>query len=210
MITEAPVKPASEEEALRRTRSGLDTQELLAAWKLEKDLPVAGLNREERLYRHYTRYNWERFTRVTALYTPTSALVEAVRGIEGPMTWLFLTENWCADAAYSLPVVLAAAEAHGDTTVRYLLRDANLDVMERYLTGSARSIPILAAFDHEGNEVLRWGPKPRALAHHRATLVASGADGRAVSAGTIAWYDDDGWLEVEKELTVALGELAKD
>lgn len=199
-IRQVPVHPASEAEAYEETLQGLSYAEMLGEWESEVGLPLKGLNREERLYRHYSRYNWERMERVQSLYQPSNGLRNAAASHAGHQTWLFLTENWCADAAYSLPVVKTAAEAHGDADLRFLMRDSHLDVMERYLTGTARSIPVLVVFDSEGKELVRWGPKPKALAAHRADLIAQGADGRAVSAASIAWYDDEGWLAVEQEL----------
>ncbi|MFT4605663.1 MAG: hypothetical protein ACI9W4_002407 [Rhodothermales bacterium] len=197
--------PVSEQEAFKRAQAGLKLKELLEAWKDEVEAPLTGLDREGRLYRHYSRYNWDRMGRLEAVYAPSEALIESLTSAPGPLTWLVITENWCADAAYSLPVVRAAAEAHGNSDLRFLLRDTNLDVMDRYLTGGSRSIPIVVVFSASGQELLRWGAKPKALADHLGLLKADGADGRAISAATIAWYEDEGWLEIERELK---GELA--
>ena len=41
-------------------------------------------------------------------------------------------------------------------------RDDNPAIMNQYLTGTSKSIPILAAFDLEGKELFRWGPRPAA------------------------------------------------
>lgn len=192
--------PVSEREAFERAKAGLTLTDLLEAWQLEVEAPLTGLDREGRLYRHYSRYNWDRMARVEKVYSLSDDLRQTLGRMPGRLTWLVITENWCADAAYSLPVVRAAAEAHGDSDLRFLLRDANLDVMERYLTAGARAIPIVVVFSEEGEELLRWGAKPRDLADHRKQLMSEGADGRAVSAATIAWYEDNGWLEVEREL----------
>jgi hypothetical protein len=35
--------------------------------------------------------------------------------------------------------------------------------MERYLTGSARSIPIVIVLDEDWHEIGHWGPRPAAL-----------------------------------------------
>jgi hypothetical protein len=200
--------PVTEREAFDRAQEGLTLTELLKMWQTEVDAPLTGLDREGRLYRHYSRYNWERMGRVEAAYKPSDSLLEALPDASEALTWLVITENWCADAAYSLPVVRAAAEAQGNSDLRFLLRDDNLDVMERYLTGTSRSIPIVAIFSAQGEELLRWGPKPDALAKHRTTLKAEGADGRAISAATIGWYEDEGWLEIEQELERKLAGLA--
>jgi hypothetical protein len=55
----------------------------------------------------------------------------------------------------------------GDETelfpLRLLSRDANPDVMDRYLTEGTRSIPIVIALDRDFREVGHWGPRPAAL-----------------------------------------------
>lgn len=201
------MNPVTEREALERAKTGLTLNELLDAWQQEVEAPLTGLDREGRLYRHYSRYNWERMQRAQAQYEPSEGLIAALSATPEPLTWLFITENWCADAAYSLPVVRAAVEAHGQSELRFLMRETNLDVMERYLTGSARAIPIVAVFSASGAELLRWGAKPKALAEHRTKLKDAGADGRAISAATIAWYEDQGWLEIERELEGAFAAL---
>ncbi|MBO6577358.1 MAG: thioredoxin family protein [Rhodothermales bacterium] len=199
MIDTDLIVPVSMSEAYDLTRKGMTTEQLLAEWQQLAEAPLRGLDREERRYRFYVRYNWERFNRVTESFELPESF-QALMRLQGAQTWLFLTEHWCADAAYSLPVVLAAAEAAPSAEVRFLLRDDNLSVMERYLTKKARSIPVLAVFDAQGNEILRWGSKPLALDVHRKELQASGADGPTVSAATIKWYEGEGWLEVAREL----------
>lgn len=172
----------------------------MAGWQHLVEAPLKGLGREERRTRHYIRYNWDRFQRVSAAYRMSPEAQETFGAMQGQQTWLFLSEYWCADAAYSLPIVLAAAKAHGNVEVRFLMRDENLDIMERYLTSGGRAIPILATFDADSQERIKWGSKPGLLARHRKALQQSGSDGAAVSAATIDWYEAEGWLEVEREI----------
>ena len=197
----------TESEAFERTREGMTLTELLDAWKAEVEAPLTGLDREGRLYRHYSRYNWDRMNRAEAAYTASDGLRETMSTLPENLVWMVITENWCTDAAYGLPVFRAAAAAHGNSDLRFLLRDTNLDVMERYLIGGARSIPVLAVFTADGEELLRWGSKPQALADHLEKLKAEGADGRAISAASVAWYENDGWLEIERELELKFGSL---
>lgn len=76
---------------------------------------------------------------------------------------LALTEDWCGDAANSLPVVAHLAR-HYEINFRCLERDANLELMDQYLTdGRSRSIPVLIAMDCDFNQLGWWGPRPSEL-----------------------------------------------
>ncbi|SET33667.1 Thiol-disulfide isomerase or thioredoxin [Oceanobacillus limi] len=70
-----------------------------------------------------------------------------------------LTEDWCGDAMLNIPILLRLAEKT-NMSVRMLLRDQNLELMDQYLTnGKSRSIPIFIFIDQDGNEVAKWGPR---------------------------------------------------
>ncbi|RWZ54862.1 thioredoxin family protein [Halobacillus fulvus] len=76
-----------------------------------------------------------------------------------------LTEDWCGDAMLNIPIYLRIAEVSHIPT-HFLLRDQNLELMDRYLTnGRSRSIPIIIFFDNTGKEVGRWGPRAPELQH---------------------------------------------
>lgn len=76
---------------------------------------------------------------------------------------LALSEDWCGDAANSLPVVAHMARHYG-VELRVLERDANLELMDQYLTdGRSRSIPVVIALDCDFNELGWWGPRPTDL-----------------------------------------------
>lgn len=72
---------------------------------------------------------------------------------------IVLTEDWCGDAMLNVPILLRVAEK-ANIDVRMLLRDQNLELMDKYLTnGKSRSIPIFIFIDQNGNEVAKWGPR---------------------------------------------------
>ncbi|MFS0751033.1 thioredoxin family protein [Oceanobacillus sp. 1P07AA] len=72
---------------------------------------------------------------------------------------IVLTEDWCGDAMLNIPILLRVAEEN-DMSVRILLRDDNLELMDQYLTnGKSRSIPIFIFIDEDGKEVAKWGPR---------------------------------------------------
>ena len=53
------------------------------------------------------------------------------------------------------------AEVQPNITLRFILRDENLEVMDAFLTNGGRSIPKLIVTVGEDNEVVKsWGPRP--------------------------------------------------
>jgi hypothetical protein len=76
---------------------------------------------------------------------------------------LVLAADWCGDASNTVPVLARLADLVPDMELRVLDRDANPDVMQRYLTDGTRSIPIAIALDREFHELGHWGSRPTAL-----------------------------------------------
>lgn len=76
---------------------------------------------------------------------------------------LVLAEDWCGDAANTVPVLARLGAEVDNVDVRILKRDADPDVMDRYLTNGARSIPIAILLDADFNEIGHWGPRPNEL-----------------------------------------------
>lgn len=111
-------------------------------------------------YLFYAKLNLQRMHR----WDKTFELREDVRKhmeALAPQQWWVITEGWCGDSAQNLPAIARMAEASGGkVALRIVLRDDNPGIMNQYLTGTSRSIPILAAFDNEGKELFRWGPRP--------------------------------------------------
>ena len=151
--------------------------------------------------------------------------------IDHPQLWMVLTEPWCGDSAQCLPCLDILAEIHAYITMRFLLRDDNLDIMDHYLTDGKRSIPLLVAFDPEGRNCSAGAlgpPKPRR--YDAATAEGSGQTrhagktapvlraqpgprpGRRIGgrAGRNTWtdtvmilYQDNHWLAVDKPTGMA-------
>jgi arginase family enzyme len=76
---------------------------------------------------------------------------------------LVIAEGWCGDASNTVPIVAKLAEAVPGLELRVIERDANPDVMDRYLTNGSRSIPIVIALDENFQELGHWGPRPSEL-----------------------------------------------
>jgi hypothetical protein len=122
----------------------------------------------------FSKLNLHRTERILRTWRPSADLEALVGELAGPQTWLVLTEAWCGDSAQCLPMIVRLAELAPDVTLRILLRDDNLEVMDRYLTDGKRAIPKLAAFDAEGAELFRWGARPAAAQAVMDEAVAEG------------------------------------
>lgn len=193
----------------RRPHNGLTNDTFRAAMAEHAAKPLAGLDRTARRYVFYARYNQERSGRVEEAYDVPARLREAVEKIDAPQLWMVITEDWCSDSAYALPVIVEAAALNPLIELRILLRDDNLDVMDQYLTGASRSIPKLVAFSEDGEELFQWGPRPREAQDLRERLKSEGLSGSEISKTLIAWYDDGGWRQVDGELTLVLEGIAR-
>jgi hypothetical protein len=76
---------------------------------------------------------------------------------------LVLVEDWCGDASNTVPPLARWADESASAELRILRRDENPEVMNRYLTNGARSIPIVIVLDEHLKEVGHWGPRPTEL-----------------------------------------------
>ncbi len=77
-----------------------------------------------------------------------------------PRHLLVLAEDWCGDAANTIPVLAKLAEQAPGLELRVLRRDEHPAVMDQYLTNGSRSIPIVIALDADFRELGHWGPRP--------------------------------------------------
>lgn len=144
------------------TRTSFSFDEYLAlTTQLVAERRTTGPNQSE-AYVHYTELNLQRMQRLVRTVEITAELAAAVQAIETPQTWLVLTEPWCGDAAQNIPVIAKAAAFNPLITLRFILRDDNLDLMDQHLTDGGRGIPKLLIIDPRSEAVLTtWGPRPK-------------------------------------------------
>jgi hypothetical protein len=182
-----------------RLQKGLTYAEYLVSWRESVLASMADLDKEARKRLYYARYNIERHDAARESYRPSDALLTAGSGVMEPQIWLLLTEDWCADSAFALPVIAAAADA-ASAELRILRRDEHPDVMDAYLSDGARSIPMLVAFSMSGDELFRWGSRPKALVARRADWAAEGKSKGELIAAAVEWYASGNLVEIDAEL----------
>jgi hypothetical protein len=100
---------------------------------------------------------WEGIGR---LHTPSEATL--AHRLPAGTRLLVIAADWCGDAVNVVPAIQNWA-AHTGVPLRIIDRDTWPEVMDHYLTGTARAIPIVIAIDPAGHELGHWGPRPSEL-----------------------------------------------
>jgi hypothetical protein len=131
---------------------------------------------------------------------------------------LMLAENWCGDVHRNSPMIARIVEAMPGTELRVFLRDQNPDLTDCFLNNGYRSIPIVAFFDKDWNEVGRWIERPgaatqKSFAIRAVTLDVAPEDKKdaamaefrkQVQAGYDGPADKSFWRETAKEVRAVL------
>lgn len=118
-------------------------------------------------------------------------IVARVESFPGEWRLLVLSEDWCGDAANTIPVLAAFSDAVQNVELRLLARDENPALMDEHLTnGASRSIPVVMVLDRSGEEHGWWGPRPADL---QAWVLTEGKalDGDARYREIRKWYARD-------------------
>jgi len=137
---------------------------------------------------------------------------EAARlaALPGPRRVLVLTEDWCGDAARSIPGLAAALDAVPGIELRCLDSDAHPEAIDGYLTHGGRAIPMVIVHDEQGRELGAWGPRPaplQALLRERLATEGSPTDEETKAtfyAPIMAWYSKDRGVTVLQEVLMLL------
>jgi hypothetical protein len=112
---------------------------------------------------NYTQLNDRRMKRWDKTLKFNEVTVEKILKVDRKITWLVLTESWCGDASPALPVMNKISELNSNISLKIILRDENIDLMNRFLTHGGMSIPkLIAVDDATGNVTGDWGPRSKA------------------------------------------------
>ena len=149
---------------------------------------------------------WAAHARRMRLAEDAEARLTALPGLRRV---LVLTEDWCGDAARSVPVLAAACDAAAGIEHRYLDSDAWPATIERFLTHGGRAIPMAIVQDEHGDLLGVWGPRPAALqALLRAQKRREGPPTPETKARwyapIMAWYGRDQGRSTVDELLMLL------
>ena len=189
-------------EALSYSKYRELVHELLAVGK------TTGANQSEE-YLHYTKMNVQRMNRVEKTTILNAELLNVIEKVKRQYRFLVISEGWCGDAAQIVPVIQKIVSAAPDKfSLRLILRDQHLPLMDEHLTNGGRAIPVVLIIN-EDNELAqpKWGPRPAILQSLREQWKNEGLD--AVKMGQLlhSWYAKDKTQETQRELGEVLRKL---
>lgn len=120
-------------------------------------------------------------------------------------TWLVITEAWCGDAAHAVPVIARLAGFSDAIKLGYVFRDEHPELMSRFLTNGAMSIPKLIRLDsHDFSLIDTWGPRPLNLQQEFAMAKQRGDDMSEHKKQMQIWYARDRGQTIMKEIVSQL------
>ncbi len=155
---------------------------------------------------NYTQLNDRRMKRWDKTLKFSEDAVDQISKVDQKITWLVLSESWCGDASPALPVMNKITALNSNITLKIILRDESVDLMNRFLTNGGMSIPKLIAIDDNTNEVIDdWGPRSKPA----TTLVEDHKEEHGTLTAEFkqdlqVWYNKDKGQSVLKDLLARL------
>jgi hypothetical protein len=190
------------EKSLSKAISYLDYRNLVA--KLAEEGKSTGPEQTEALA-NYTQLNHRRMKRWDKTLKFNEEAVAEIAKIDHKLTWLVLTESWCGDASPALPVMHKITELNANISLKIILRDENVDLMNQFLTNGGMSIPKLIAIDDNLEVIGDWGPRSEAATQlvddHKAE---HGMIKPEFKEDIQIWYNKDKGQSVLKDLLASL------
>jgi hypothetical protein len=148
----------------------------------------------------YTKLNRQRMARLDKTTELSEAVKQAAARNGTQMIWLVITESWCGDAAQNIPIIEKIAAESDIIETRYILRDENLELMDRFHENGARSIPRLIALDRKGLAVLgTWGSRPSALKEYYVKMKSQQLEKAEIGELLQRWYNEDKGRSLQNE-----------
>jgi hypothetical protein len=124
----------------------------------------------------------------------TARVPEALLAETAALGWRFrllvISEDWCGDAVNTVPVLARWTDLAPNLELRMVRRDEHPALMDAYLTGTSRSIPVVVVLTEDMREVGRWGPRPSELQAWVMERKRGGA-GKEIYPEIRKWYAKD-------------------
>lgn len=154
-----------EKDTLALLESGLNGAQTYDEYRklvaqLALDRATTGPEQKESLI-DYTVLNDRRMSRWDKTLKISEEAEQKIKKLDRKVLWVVLTESWCGDASPSLPVMNKMAQLSDNLELKIILRDENVELMSRFLTDGAMSIPKLITVDQDAEKIIgTWGPRP--------------------------------------------------
>ena len=153
----------------------------------------------------YGKLNRQRMQRLEKTVELADNVKAAAGKLNRKIIWLIITEGWCGDAAQNIPVIEKIAAESINIETRYILRDENLELIDRYLTEGGRAIPKLIALDGETLQVLgSWGARPAAAQELYHQMKKQGIGKPLIMENLQRWYNADKNRAIQAEFGILL------
>ena len=157
---------------------------------------------------HYTKMNVQRMNRVDKTVQLNTDLLESLNGLKGKYRFLVISEGWCGDAAQLVPVFDKMASSFPDKiSLKFVLRDQHLPLIDAHLTNGGRAIPVLLILDEEGKVLCKWGPRPQILQSLLAGWKKESTDMMLIAERLHGWYAKDKTQTTQQELNALVQQL---
>ncbi|RYY57997.1 MAG: thioredoxin family protein [Chitinophagaceae bacterium] len=152
----------------------------------------------------YTQKNQDLMDEYDQAYRIGDALRATVEKAPA-LTWVVITEGWCGDAAFNVPMFALLEDVFPEKIkLRLFLRDKNPELMDAYLTEGGRSIPKLVLLDQDLKDKGTWGPRPAPLMTKVGEWKEAGDPLKEMIRKTKEWYDADQTVTLQQELNTLL------
>ncbi len=164
-------------------------------------IKIQGYNLSDE-YSRYIRINIQRMIRVEKTFNIKEELKKELEELNTNFIWVVITEPWCGDAANIVPVLAKISEYNEKITCRFILRDLNPEIMDKYLTDGKRAIPKLICLEaNTYNELGIWGPRPKKL-QEKILMIKSQSNYNTdeLHKEIQKWYFEDNTKEIQKEI----------
>lgn len=150
---------------------------------------------------HYTLLALKRMQRWDKTLTLPSQIEIALKQNKTKFYFLAITEAWCGDASHLLPVFNLFSEYSHNIDYKVILRDEHPDLMQHFLTNTAKSIPILIVMNSDFEVCFSWGPRPFLL-QQRVIQYKQKQDKPFLEflQETQVWYNQDKGLSAVNEI----------
>jgi hypothetical protein len=167
---------------------------------IRAELAIDPVNASAERLRPYLNANAALMDEYDENYTLLPHLQEALASAP-PTIWLVISEGWCGDAAYNVPLLHIAEKSNaGRIKLRIVLRDSNPELMDANLTDGGKSIPKLIVLNNDLQPIGYWGPRPAGLQVLMKDWKSEGLEIKQLIPKVHEWYDADKTQSLQQEL----------
>jgi len=157
---------------------------------------------------HYSKMNVQRMNRVDKTAVLNEHFVQAIHKLNNKLSLLVISEGWCGDAAQIVPLFDKMTQLAPDKfSLRFVLRDQNLPLIDAHLTNGGRAIPVLLVLDAQGELLAKWGPRPEVLQHLLGEWKTEISDMFELAERLHLWYARDKTQTTQEELAILFTNL---